>query len=319
MLRRTDAGPPRCRPVPRRRWPLYALLGAVVAGAGTSASAPVGAVGGYPAVAPAGEAPSGEYWTDERMRRAPLDSGIARAARSDARRTAAPSSRTAPVRRAVPWTPAGPPARAVGRVFFTVRGSDYSCTGTAVRSANRDTVITAGHCVDSGPGPYATGWVFVPGYAGGRRPYGTWTARRLYVSNGWLARGALPEDVGFAVVAPLHGRHLADVVGGLPVAFAAPRGADVRVLGYPVDGPDSGRRPMLCRGTAHPDPYGTGAQGVACTMTAGVSGGPWLSGSDPAAVVYAVTSFTYRGMDGTVWAPYLDSSAAALYARAQTG
>ena len=46
------------------------------------------------------------------------------------------------------------------------------------------------------------------------------------------------------------------------------------------------------------------------------SGGPWLSGFSPArgtGTVYAVTSFTYRGMNGVVWAPYLGRSAATLY------
>jgi V8-like Glu-specific endopeptidase len=230
-------------------------------------------------------------------------------------RLAAPS----PVRRAAAWTGAAGVSRAVGRVFYSQRGQDFSCTGVAVRSANRSTVLTAGHCVNAGPGGYARDWVFVPGYASGRRPYGTWPAARLAAPAAWVRSGRTQDDVGFAVVAPLRGRRLTDVAGSLPIAFDAPRGAYVWAVGYPAAAPNAGRRALYCRGTVRPDPYRTGSQGLACSMTQGASGGPWLTlGRDgrPGAV-YAVTSFTYRGLAGVVWAPYLGATARTLYTAVQ--
>jgi hypothetical protein len=250
-------------------------------------------------------------WTAERMLRA--------AAADQQERSGPPTSRLAapaPVREAAAWTAGGGVSRAVGRVFYTVRGRDYSCTGIAVPSANRSTVLTAGHCVNAGP--YAQHWVFVPGYANGRRPYGTWVARSLAAPAGWVRPARLQEDVGFAVVAPRGGRRLTDVVGGLPIAFDRPRGEYVWAFGYPAAAPNQGRRALFCRGAVRPDPYRSGAQGLACSMGQGASGGPWLATSPGGrTAVYAVTSFTYGGMAGTVWAPYLGRTAAALYASVQ--
>src|SRR5690606_21385531 len=45
------------------------------------------------------------------------------------------------------WTDGGAVVRTVGRVFFTFQGRAASCSGTAVTSANRSVVMTAGHCV----------------------------------------------------------------------------------------------------------------------------------------------------------------------------
>jgi hypothetical protein len=279
-----------------------------------------GVLPGVGAAAPAVRAGASDGgWTDARIRAAvDLDHRPPAPGPATTRLAAAPT----PIRRATAWTTAGGVSRAVGRVFYALRSRDYSCTGVAVRSANRSTVLTAGHCVNAGPGPYATDWVFVPGYRDGRRPYGTWAATRLAAPAGWVRTGTTADDVGYAVVAPRAGRRLTDVVGSLPVAFDAPRGAYVWALGYPAAAPNAGRRALYCRGTVRADPYRTGSQGLACTMTQGASGGPWLTMApgDPAGrpgAVYAVTSFTYRGMSGVVWAPYLGRTARLLYTTVQ--
>lgn len=287
----------------------WVVVLACVAGVGAGAPAP--------AVHPAGSDAAEGYWTDGRMlRAAEVDQSHRVPAGAPSRtRLAAP----VPVRRAAAWTGGGAVSRAVGRIFYTLRGRDYSCTGVAVRSANRSTVVTAGHCVNAGPGPYARNWVFVPGYTAGRRPYGTWTARSLAAPTGWVRSGRLQDDVGYAVVAPLRGRRLTDVVGGVPVAFDRPRGGYVWAFGYPAAAPNAGRRALYCRGTVRQDPYRSGAQGLACSMGQGASGGPWLASfaGGRTGVLYAVTSFTYRGMGGVVWAPHLGRTAATLFATVQ--
>lgn len=296
-----------------------------VAGLVVLAVAAAGLAGSGAVAAEPGDA--AQVWTDQRMRGAQeaddlgalgrLDAAAARAGFAPAAARVAPPPA---VGRARTWPATGRVARAVGRVFFTLGGRDYSCTGVAVRSANRSTVITAGHCVHDGPGRYASNWVFVPGYRAGARPYGTWRARALVAPPGWRSSGRMQDDVGYAVVAPLNGRRLTDVVGSVPVGFHGPRGAYVWAFGYPAAAPNAGRRAQFCRGTVRQDRWGTGAQGLACSMGQGASGGPWLSGFSAArgtGTVYAVTSFTYRGMAGVVWAPYLGRSAESLYRAVQ--
>lgn len=295
------------------------LAGSTVPATATaSAPATGGPAGG--ATDPAGG--SAELWTDARMRHAREADDLGALRRLDTApapavaRLAAP----APVRSAATWTTGGRVAGAVGRVFFTLGGRDFSCTGVAVPSANRSTVLTAGHCVHDGPGRYATHWVFVPGYADGRRPYGTWPARALGVPPGWARSGRMQDDVGVAVVAPVRGRRLTDAVGSVPVGFNRPRGAYVWAFGYPAAAPNGGRRVQFCRGRVEQDPWATGAQGLACSMGQGASGGPWLAGfstTRKTGELYAVTSFTYRGVPGKVWAPYLGAAAKTLYDRMQ--
>src|SRR5688572_2053545 len=55
------------------------------------------------------------------------------------------------------WTGGGDVAKSTGKVFFTLRGVDYVCSGSAVRSGHQDLVLSAGHCVhDGNGGPFAT-------------------------------------------------------------------------------------------------------------------------------------------------------------------
>lgn len=267
------------------------------------------------------------YWTDARMRRAARPDADGRAGaglggRSDPDRPAPlrplRQAQPSPVRQAAPWVDGGAVGRAVGRVFFTLRGQDYSCSGTAVRSHNRDTVLTAGHCVNAGPGPYARNWLFVPGYRAGQQPYGSWTARRLAAPAGWVQTGRAPDDIGFAVLNTRGGQHLTSVVGGLPIRFGLAPGRYAWAFGYPGAAPYGGRRAMFCRGPSRRDPFGTPAIGLACTMTAGASGGPWLTGfAGGTGTIYSVTSFSYQGMRGTIWGPQLGPAAASLFAAAE--
>jgi V8-like Glu-specific endopeptidase len=205
-------------------------------------------------------------------------------------------------------------------VFFTLAGNDYVCSGSAVRSANKDTVLTAGHCVNSGPGEFASSWVFVPGYKDGERPYGTWTARRLYAPTAWTQEGNIDRDVGFAVLDTHEGVHLTDAVGGQPIAFNVPRSQVTYAFGYPSVGQYNGHSLVYCTGKSRQDTYGSRDQGIPCDMTDGSSGGPWLSRFDPSTgngVLTSVNSFGYDGMPDVMWGPYLDDVVQDVYTKAQ--
>jgi hypothetical protein len=244
------------------------------------------------------------YWTSNRMRHAspavtPTASAPAAAvgrgktvtiqdtpAASDAQATAAAVSTT------------------TGKVFFTLGGVDYVCSGSATSSSNADVVSTAGHCVNEGPGAFATNWVFVPAYNNGSAPYGTWTARNLVTTGEWANSGDINYDTGFAVMNTNAGSHLTSVVGGQGVAFNLARGLSYTAYGYPAAPPFDGETLKSCSGTASDDIYGgTQSQGIPCNMTGGSSGGPWFTGG----VQNSINSFGYDGVPNTMFGPYWGS------------
>lgn len=124
-------------------------------------------------------------------------------------------------------------------------GSDYVCSGTATTSANRDVVTTAGHCLNEGPGSYATNFAFVPAYDNGARPHGTWVAESLYAPTAWVNNGDFNNDVGFAVMAEQGGQSLTDVTGSYPIGFNRGYGLTFEAYGYPAAKPYNGRAERL--------------------------------------------------------------------------
>ncbi|MFF5110618.1 trypsin-like serine peptidase [Streptosporangium sp. NPDC000509] len=268
------------------------------------------------------------YWTPRRMASATpfdrLDKATGTLGRLSAtgrgvvprQRSHGAVSRTAGAR----WTSGGAVARTTGRVFLTIKGSDFVCSASSVRSANKDLVVTAGHCVKDGTGAWADNWTFVPGYSQGRRPYGQYTARRMFVAGPWSREGDDSHDIGMVAVATSGGRHLGDVVGGQDIAFGVPRGRLASGFGFPADAPYDGEHLVYCAGPLRDDPNGqTRDQGMRCDMTAGSSGGPWLSGFDASTgrgTIVSVSSFKYSDDRRTMYGPYFGDSAKALYATA---
>jgi V8-like Glu-specific endopeptidase len=219
-----------------------------------------------------------------------------------------------------PWTRGGAIAKTTGRVFFTYQGRNASCSANAVTSENRSTVITAGHCVRMG-GAFHSNWVFVPGYENGNRPYGTWVATTLYTTPQWNNTEDINYDVASAVVAPLNGRSLTDVVGGQGVSFNQSRRAQMHSFGYPAAGPYDGSKLVYCAGRAFDDFLMSRDIGLNCNMTGGSSGGPWFLGfneSTGLGTLNSVNSFKYDFASGWMFGPYFGTDAQAVYEAAQT-
>ncbi|ASR38571.1 hypothetical protein BAY61_30270 [Prauserella marina] len=243
------------------------------------------------------------YWTAERMAAAiPADATLA----DDGTRVTSlplPDVRLA----AVPETP----QPRLGKVFFTLAGSNYVCSGTATSSTNGDVVTTAGHCLNEGPGAFATNFAFVPAYDNGSRPYGTWTAESLYTTSAWANSGDFNYDVGFAVLNEnASGQSLTDVVGSYPIAFNLARGLNYTSYGYPAGPPFDGEELYSCSGTARPDTFGgSDDQGLTCDMTGGSSGGGWLTGGN----INSVNSFKYTVDPTTMYGPYFGSTIQSVY------
>ncbi|MFF3344437.1 trypsin-like serine peptidase [Streptomyces sp. NPDC002779] len=274
------------------------------------------------------------FWTPARMRAAePLDllpvSGHRGTAPAKGARTTVPA--TVPATdagtgiQAFPhgggaWTGGGAVVSTAGRVFFTYQGRTASCSGNAVTSANKSTVITAGHCVRMG-GAWHTNWVFVPGYHDGQSPHGRWTATRTLATPQWTASEDINYDIGAAVVAPLNGRSLTDVVGGQGLAFNTGYNLRMYAFGFPAASPYDGEKFIYCSGSTSRDFLLSNDHGMTCNMTGGSSGGPWFTQfneSTGTGLLSSVNSFKYNFLPNRMYGPYFGADAQNLYQAAQS-
>lgn len=262
------------------------------------------------------------YWSASRMKSAlPGDtlvrghhaSGVPASTQRRAIPGRAPQVNASAKKIAQPQATQVSPRPTIGKVFFTLGGQDYVCSGNVVTSTNRSVVTTAGHCVNEGPGAFATNWVFVPAYQNGSAPYGRWAARNLYTSSQWASKGDITYDVGFAVIAKnAQGKALGDVVGSTGIEFGAARGQYYRSYGYPAARPFTGQTLQSCQGYARNDPRQASTQGIPCDMTGGSSGGPWfLSNGNQ----NSVNSYGYPGTN-IMYGPYYGDVAMRVFQNA---
>lgn len=270
------------------------------------------------------------YWTAERMQRALVPPrGTRAAAPADATHAVPPitDAEAASARHqsveipGAPWISHGAVRATTGKVFFTIDGGDFVCSAGTVSGANHDLVVTAGHCAQDATGAWAHNWIYVPGYDQGRRPYGAFPARHLFVPDAWSSRGDENYDVALVVLATSGGRHIADVVGAQQIAFDQPRGSMVYGFGYPAGGRYDGERLTYCSGRTYPDSHKiTHDEGLRCDMTEGSSGGPWLTrfnAGTGTGVVTSVSSFKYADDPATMYGPYFGSAIRRVYDTAQ--
>ena len=274
-----------------------------------------------------------DFWTPERMRRATpmdritVDPGQLRAVPRGTPAAVPAVTGTVGTSAVTPlafpnggsaWTGGGAVVTTTGRVFFTYQGRTASCSGSAVASGNKSTIITAGHCVKLS-GAFHTNWAFVPAYNNGNAPFGTWTARLLRATPQWVASEDINFDVGAAVVNSLNGQLLTDVVGGQGVAFNQARGQSMYAFGYPAAAPYDGTRLIYCSGTVF-NAFLSNGIGMTCNMTGGASGGPWLLSFSEAAGtgnVNSVNSYKINFIPTWMFGPYFGTDAQNLYNAAQ--
>lgn len=266
------------------------------------------------------------YWTPERMRQAkdkskqlPRQAKPGKTGKLEKPGTPQTITGQSPTRMAASETP----RPTIGKVFFTMGGTDYVCSANAVTASNRSVVATAGHCVNEGPGGYAQRFVFVPAYENGRSPYGRWSGVRAFTPTEWSGRGDMNHDVAFVVVSRLNGAALSDRVGATGVSFNQARGLTYAAYGYPAAAPFNGETLKSCRGTAFKNPVNSTStsQGIPCDMTGGSSGGPWFIGngySGNSSVQNSVNSFGYPSLGDYMFGPYFGPTAQRAYQGAST-
>jgi V8-like Glu-specific endopeptidase len=156
----------------------------------------------------------------------------------------------------------------VGALFTgdAVDGNHY-CTASVVDSPLGNMIVTAAHCLSGDD----TDKVFAPGYRDGSAPHGVWHVTRTFQDPGWTANADEDADVAFALVAPLNGRSLQQVLGANRLAVDEGFDHLVTITGYP----DVSERPITCSDLV--DRFSATQMRIDCTgYSDGTSGSPWL-------------------------------------------
>lgn len=200
-----------------------------------------------------------------------------------------------PVSSGGPW-PSGT-VKSVGKLVAKLPNNQAeSCSAAIVDSPNGSVVATAAHCIASPERPQAPeAMYFQPGYDSGGGPAAVlakgWKVQSWKTAPGWNVHkdleSILPNDWAFLKMGRRGGKTIEQVYGASTL-HTGPVGAGRTVtLGYPVTSPYDGETLNYCAGQARP--YRRGEIGAAnvgalalrpCTLTQGVSGGPWLRNVD---------------------------------------
>ncbi len=245
------------------------------------------------------------HWTPARMRAArPLDeagaAGLAASA-SFARVT----------------EPTAAPFAVNGRLFVRQGKEEGFCSATAIDTPSRSLVLTAGHCVNSGPeapnghSVWSSHLEFVPAYSGDTAPFGAFVAYRksVYALRQWVKFGNPNFDVGAVVVsANAEGVDVADAVGGgAAIATDLSRRQDFTTFGYPghtrwMQGCDSSYAGDDALTYAIPGPP---TIAIDCHWIPGASGGGWLVGEG--AEIDGLTTYGKRGDSRHTFGPYFSA------------
>jgi hypothetical protein len=209
-------------------------------------------------------------------------------------------------------TPEEPPYAVEGRIFVKQGNLRGYCTGTAINSASRQLVLTAGHCVNNGHEEGHTIWSqyleFVPAYSAGKAPFGAFVARRdaVYAPRPWSRYGNSDFDIGAFLTDPNEeGMNVADAVGGgASIVLDLPRPQQFLSFGYP----GTVKRLQSCRSPyagadrlSFPLP-GPPTQGIHCHWAPGASGGGWLIGDG--SQIDGLNSYLYLGNTSHTYGPY---------------
>jgi V8-like Glu-specific endopeptidase len=235
------------------------------------------------------------------------------------------------------WTQGGPVVDRTGKVLFTMDGSNWVCSGSAVNDSRTTfaLVLTAGHCAyDETNGAFATNWIYVPSFdtsptfTCAQATYGCWTAQGLVVDSGFATAGgfntqATVHDFAMAIVGNgTNGTQLdASPRGSYPIAYPAiSTGNTVHAFGYPAAGRYKGKDLTYCTGPTFNDANnGNLTWGIACNMTGGSSGGPWLGSFTQAGggTLTSLNSYGYSGLSN-MYGPKFNSNTQAVFTRANS-
>jgi hypothetical protein len=208
------------------------------------------------------------------------------------------------------------PARQVGKLRLKSADGSWSwCSASVVASANKSTLVTAGHCV------YDSGWAkagwFCPGYQAGRCPLGSWPVRRFITTNQYVNRSDSRYDFALALTKSRYRRGgswhrgtVGSIAGTQGIAFNQTASAYRWALGYPTTDsrwPGARYDPRYltwCPQRESSWQPGEGMLFIWCGMTGGSSGGPWISWPNAEWIGYVNSLQSHKGCKGNRCADY---------------
>jgi hypothetical protein len=207
--------------------------------------------------------------------------------------------------------PEAPPYAWNGRLYVLQDGEEGFCSATAIDSPSGRLVLTAGHCVNSGPrdgrpGTWSTYMEFVPGLNLGVAPYGTFVlSGRPRALPEWTEEGNPDYDLGAFLTEPnASGEALTDAVGGgATIVTDQGRHQRFETFGYP----GATERMRTCvSGYAGEDSImaslpGPSTIAVRCAWARGASGGGWLI--DDGTEIDGITTYLRSG-ENRSFGPY---------------
>jgi hypothetical protein len=276
------------------------------------------------------------YWTPARIKAA-----IPRAYTFDAARGFVPNARPGGGSGAVTgasWTGGGKMLLSTGRVLFTLSGRDYICSGSVVDDGSTSdahaVVLTAGHCVtENTANGFATNWMFIPQfdtkptYTCANTQLGCWVADALYADTLFATAGgfndqAVTHDWGFARlgVGGFSNQQLDSLVAPFPIQVNKNfSGQTLSAFGYPAAGKYHGADLVYCKGPVGTDANtGNATWSMACDMTGGSSGGPWVQEGNQAnyadAILSSLNSYGYSGVKNMYGPKFTTGTTTALNA-----
>jgi V8-like Glu-specific endopeptidase len=275
---------------------------------------PTGSAGASPPVAHPTRRQVERFWTPQRRAAArPLQLAVGRDGQG--RVHLGPRSRTARASYSVVETPEVAPYAWNGRLYVRQAGEEGFCSATAIDSASRRLVLTAGHCVNSGPrdgrpAAWSNYLEFVPGFNLGAAPYGTFVlSGRPRALPGWTEDGNPDFDLGAFLTQPdAEGAAVADAVGGATIVTDRGRRQRFETFGYPGD---TERMRTCVSGFAGTDPItatltGPSTIGIRCDWAPGASGGGWLI--DGGTAIDGLTSYIVgEGSRQRTYGPYFSA------------
>jgi V8-like Glu-specific endopeptidase len=288
-----------------------AALLLLAASAGPTAAAP----GSVPASTERAEiAKVKRYWTPARMRSArPLELSLDAAGHSHLELGAASPATGASASWAEVQTPNELPYAVNGRIFLRQAGEGAFCSGTAINSPTRQLVLTAGHCVATGPrrdGPniMSNYMEFVPAYTGGLAPFGAFVAQRgqIFALKPWKKQGNPDFDMGAFLTHPnAEGVNVADAVGGgATIVTDLQRQQQFQTFGYPGETKEmQGCRSAYIGDDSLTYPFpGPPTQAIGCRWAPGASGGGWLIGDG--SEINGITTYLHYNNKSRTYGPY---------------
>ena len=244
----------------------------------------------------------------------PLEMSVGRRGHADVH--LGPLPRAARASYSVVETPEVPPYAWNGRLFVVQNGEEGSCSATAIDSPTRSLVLTAGHCVNTGPehgrpGIWSSYLEFVPGYNLGAAPYGAFVLTgQPHALPGWTREGNPDFDLGAFLVAPdAEGVGLEDALGG-GARIVTDLGHKQRFesFGYPGG---TERMRDCASGYAGQDPAtitlpGPATVGIRCRWAPGSSGGAWLI--DGGQEIDGITTYLRSDEKAISFGPYFSAT-----------